>query len=74
MIVPLAVKIRWDGVPGATGYQIVVDDQPVAKTGAKARTTLVKVTAGEHTVRIADLPAHSTTQAINLNWRSEGDS
>lgn len=60
------VHIRWEGVPGATSYQILVDGKAVAKAGAKARTT--KVSVDDATlVEIIDLPARSRIQAIDLS-------
>lgn len=68
MISPYFVYLRWEGVPGATGYQIVIDGVAVATAGQKARTTRVSVKDGKHTVQIVDLPARSAPQEIDLNY------
>lgn len=60
------LRIRWDGVPGATGYEIVVDGRRVATTGPKARTTNVSV--GQATkVAVVDLPARSLSQTVEFS-------
>lgn len=57
--------IRWDSVPGATGWEIRKDGAAVATAGMRARTT--KVLVDESTlVEIVDLPARTTTQALLL--------
>lgn len=57
--------IRWEGVEGATGYQIRIDGKPVSKTGPRARTTKVRVDEAT-LVEIVDLPAESRVQTVDL--------
>ena len=59
------VHVRWDAVPGATGYAIHVDGKRVATAGPRARTT--RVTVDDATLlEILPLPALKPVQAIEL--------
>jgi len=57
--------IRWEGVEGATGYEIWKDGVRVSTAGPKARTTRVSVDDAT-VVTIVDLPARSREQTIDF--------
>lgn len=59
------VTVRWDGVPGASGWEILRDGVKVATAGQKARTTRVAVDDNTR-VEIVDLPARTLVQEVVL--------
>jgi len=66
MLIPTLVNLRWDSVPGATGWEILVDGVRVATAGARARTTKVGVKTGTKTVSVIDLPGRTSEQTVEL--------
>ena len=68
MIRATLVNLRWEGVTGATEYEIQVDGVKVSTAGPNARTTRVSVNDGEHVVSVVDLPARSKTQKITVDY------
>jgi hypothetical protein len=63
------VNIRWEGVEGATGYEIRKDGVKVATAGSKARTTRVSVD-DKTVVEVVDLPTRSVTQTVDFSQGS----
>lgn len=59
------VTIRWDGVPGATGWEIVLDGTRKVQAGQKVRTTRVSVDDATR-IEVWDLPNRTTVQEVNL--------
>lgn len=60
------VSVRWDGVEGATGYEIRVGGKTVATAGGKARSTRVSVT-GESVITVVDLPGRRVEQELRFS-------
>lgn len=63
------LSVRWDGVVGATGYEIQVDGKAVSTAGPRARVTRVAVDDATR-VTVVDLPMRSVEQEITF---SQGD-
>lgn len=57
--------VRWDGVPGATGYEIRKDGNYATTAGQKARTTRVSVDEAT-LIEVIDLPNRTLVQALDL--------
>lgn len=57
--------VRWDYVPGATGYEIRKDGVRVATAGQKARTSRVSVDEAT-LIEVIDLPNRTLVQALDL--------
>lgn len=68
MIRATLLHLSWEGVTGATEYEIQVDGVKVSTAGANARTTKVSVRDGKHTVAVVDLPSRSRTQKITVEY------
>lgn len=64
------VTLRWDGVAGATQYEIQLDGVKVAVAGSKARSTKITIPEGtEHRVTIKALPSGDVQEA-RFEWGS----
>lgn len=64
--------VAWDGVVGATGYEIRVDNKPVATAGAQTRSARVKVAqSGPTEVTVTDLPSRTVEQYLQVT-QSDG--
>lgn len=57
--------VFWDEVPGATGYEIVVDGQVLSTVARNKRSARVEV-GRVNTIEITDIPARSLVQAIDF--------
>lgn len=57
--------VRWDGIVGATGYEIRVNGVAVATAGARARTSRVSVSDAT-TIEVVDLPERGLAQTLVL--------
>lgn len=60
------VDVKWDGVEGATSYEIRVNGKPVATAGAKARKSRVSVTDAT-VISVVDLPNKRVIQELRLS-------
>jgi hypothetical protein len=60
------VKVRWDGLAGATGYEVVKDGVVVGTKGKLARTTSVKVDA-QTVVEVRALPSHTVVGSVDFS-------
>ena len=63
------LHVRWDGVPGATGYEIAVNGAKVATAGARARTSKLSV-SDISLIVVTDLPARSVEQVLDFKQGS----
>lgn len=67
MATVMLLTIRFDGVPGATGYEIRKDGRVVSKTGANARQTRISVGTAATKISVIDLPARSLEQIVDFS-------
>lgn len=64
------VNLRWDGVTGATSYDILLDNVKVSQAGPRARTTKITIPEGaERKVTIKAQPSGQTQEAT-FEWAS----
>jgi hypothetical protein len=60
-----SITVRWDGVQGATGYEIRKNGVAIGTRGPRARTHSLPV-EGTTKMEIVDLPARSSVQEVNF--------
>jgi hypothetical protein len=60
------VKVRWEGLAGATGYQVVKDGVVVGTRGPKARTTSLNVDDST-LVEIRALPSGTVVGTVDFS-------
>jgi len=60
------VKVRWEGLAGATGYEVVKDGVVVGTRGSKARTTVLQVDDST-VVEVRALPTRTVVGTVDFS-------